>query len=352
MLRNKDRWVKTILKKFDQNFDKNRERRAIFGRRGSDVRVYSRLKRVEELIAFSAALNSIKDEDGGELYGRYMGMLSQHGVFQRLAVVYKKRRNEERAYFAYFISQHPININELLISLVEDSNIYCRVNVLKALCSIGDMHGVEAILQFFDDRRIFVHHMLLAEDLYSFAGDKEALALRLWRNHSIWGGNIVLGVISFITMFSDRFKEAFLPVLQNQLLAAEVRIGVIHYYSKFFFQPAQPVLIQYLAQTDNYHIAIESAAALRMYPGKATTQALVAALNSEDWHVRHSAASSLVALGEYMAGIGCNVESKDCEAVGMMQYALAQSEARVLAQSEAGALAAQTKDMIVSDIAV
>jgi len=327
---NTDIWVKTIYQQLTAASPKH------------EKHLLRQLKRVETLIAFSAALNHVARENSSALYERYMGMLSQSEVIRRLAAVYKNRPNEEKAYFAYFISQHPVNISEAIIPFVEDSNIYCRVNVLKALCSMGDMHGVEAVLQFFSDKRIFVHHMLLAEDLYNFAEDKEALAFKLWGNHRLWDGNIVLAVISFITMLSDRYKEAFLPVLKNRLLPADVRVGIMRYYSKFYFQPALPVLIQYLAQTDNYQFAIEAAAALITYPGAATTQALVAALKSESWHVRYGAASTLVALGEYMAGIG--VEGKDGETVGMMQYVLAQSEAR--------ALDAHIKDMNVRITAV
>jgi len=265
-----------------------------------------RLTHVEQLIAFSNALNFFKYEQGIYFYEKYMGMLVQSDVFHALAVAYKEKKNEERAYFAYFVSQHPQVVKtttgicestiDTMVSYIEASDIYCRVNVLKALCIVGELHGITNVLQFFSDKFHFIHHKLLAEDLFNFSGDKEVLALHLWEKYKDWNDNVMLGVITFITLFSSEFKSAFLPVLQNQRTSAKIRLAIIRYYKEYRFDMAQPILIEYLNQTDNYDFAAEAASALGAYPGYNTTMALIAALKSDNWYVQYNTTSSLVAL--------------------------------------------------------
>jgi len=268
-----------------------------------------KLKRVETLIAFSNALNYFKLEYGHDSYNQYLDALVESEVFHTLAIVYRHKKNEERAYFAYFISQYPqlarntegilTDTANIIISYIEASDIYCRSNVLKALCSIGDTHGIVNVMQLFSDKANFIHHRLLAEELFNFSGNKEELALHLWEKYKIWNDNIMLGVITFITMFSDTFKGAFLPMLQSKSTDSEIRLAIIRYYKQYSYMPAQPVLMEYLNNTENYEFATEAAAALSEYPGQDTVDALTSALQSENWHVQYSAATSLVALGGY-----------------------------------------------------
>jgi len=312
MLCNTDKWIKAIHEQVAAN-------RVILSPK-HEKHLLKSLKHAEKLIAFSNALNYWKLEDSFHFYNPYMDMLVQSDAFHMLAIVYKEKKNEERAYFAYFVSQHPqvakntegicIDMMNAIVSYIETSDIYCRVNVFKALCTVGNMYGIVSVLQFFSDKFNFVHHKLLADDLSKFVGDKEVLALHLWGKYRQWNDNIMLGVITFITMFSDRFKNAFLPVLQNPLASVEIRLAIIRYYKEYSFDMAQPVLIEYLSQTENYDIAAEAASALGAYPGRSTTTALISALQSDSWYVQYNAASSLVALGECW----------DSDALPLIQY--------------------------------
>jgi len=307
-------------------------------------RLTKSLTHVEELIAFSHALNFIYLEYGKDLYKKYVRILVEGKIFQLLALVYKRKKNEERAYFAYFVSRHPAvaknaegickNTTDTMVSFTTNSDIYCRVNVLKALCKLGDMQGIVSALQFFSDKPTFIHHKLLAEDLYSFAGDKEVLALKLWENHELWNNNIVLGIITFITMFSGGFKTAFLPVLQNQSAGADTRLAIIRYYKKYSFEPARPILIEYLDQTENYELAIEAASCLSVYPGFATKHALKTALQSENWYVRYNAVSSLVELGAYQDSLSNNAQSSDSDLSQMIDYKLDHANEKYVNASE------------------
>jgi len=302
------------------------------------------LTHVEELIAFSHALNLVNLEHSKDLYKKYMHVLAESKIFQPLALAYKKKKNEERAYFAHFVSQHPSvaknadvickNTTDTMVSFTVNSDIYCRVNVLKALCKLGDMQGIISVLQFYSDKPVFIHHKLLAEDLYGFAGDKELLALKLWEKHKLWNDNIMLGIITFIAMFSGGFKTAFLPVLQSQSASADIHLALIRYYKEYNFEPAQPILLEYLNQTESYELAMEAATSLSAYPGFATTHALNTALESENWYVRYSAVSSLVELGVYQDSFSNNAQNRDSNALQMINYRLSHANEKYVNVSE------------------
>jgi len=323
MLYSTDKWIKAIYKQLTVDSG------ATTLSQKHKKQLLKSLKRVEKLITFSNALNYFKLEHSADSFEKYMSMLVQSEIFHILAVIYKEKKSEERAYFAHFVSQYPqvakntdgicTNMIDTIVSYIESSDIYCRANVLKALCRVGDVYGIINVLQFFNDKHNFIHHKILAEDLFNFTGDKEVLALFLWGKYKVWNYNIMLGIITFITMFSDGFKNAFLPVLQNQSASKEIRIAIIRYYKEYYFKPAQHVLIEYLNQTENYDFATEAASALGAYPGQITTNALISALQSDNWYVQYNAASSLAALGEFFIN---GLPSRNSDTLQIMRYML------------------------------
>jgi len=336
MKKNTTRWINGICQLFDANdatiSPKNRRH------------LIRTLTHVEELIAFSHALCFVNLEYSKDIYKKYMSMLVERKVFLSLTHVYKKKKNEEQAYFAHFISQHPSvaknkegickNTIDTMVSFTVNSDIYCRVNVLKALCRLGDMQGIVSVLQFYSDKPTFIHHKLLAEDLYGFAGDKEGLALELWDKHKLWNDNITLGIITFIAMFSGGFRTAFLPILQSQSVSADIRLALIRYYKEYNFEQAQPILQEYLNQTENYDFAIEAASSLSAYPGLSTTYALNTALESENWYVQYNAVSSLVELGAYPDSFSNNGQCRDSNVLQMIDYKLSHANEKYVNASE------------------
>ena len=334
MKKNTAKWIKVICQQTVNATISSKNRRDLI----------NKLTQVEELIAFSHALNSIKYEHDEDMYKNYMATLVKRRVFLSLAHVYKKKKSEERAYFAYFVSKHPLvakntegickNTINTMVSFTANSDIYCRVNVLKALCKLGDVQGIVDVLQFYSDKPAFIHHRLLAEDLYSFTGNKEVLALKLWEHHKLWNNNIVLGVITFISLFSDGFKTTFLPMLQSQSVSADILIAIIRYYKKYVFEPIQPILIEYLNQTENYELAIEAASSLSVYPRPTTIHALNSALESENWYVRYNAVSSLVEIGAYTDCFNNNAQNSDNNVLQMIDYILDHANEKYVTESE------------------
>ena len=267
--------------------------------------LYSKLKNVENLEVFASALEYYKERrDISTVFDGYMNMAAKSSVFQRLAFDYRRARNEERAYFAYFISIFPqlagdsyTNLLDILISYIENANIYCRTNVLKALCKIGNIQALVNALDVMNDNYIFIYQRFLTDELMAFAGDKEALSLFLWAKYKNWNAQLMVSIVIFITMVSDEFKEVFFPILQNEKTDPEVRLAVMRYYRRYKYEPVRPVLIECVADSSNINLAIVAAHTLSAYPGEDTTAALNNALRSSNWHLRYNSASNLVDLG-------------------------------------------------------
>ena len=168
-----------------------------------------------------------------------------------LAVEYGKRQSMERAYFADVIARFPPYTDgkhhplmEILTAYMENSTVYCRENVLRALSSLGNAQAVETALQVLNDGGYFHHHKLLADRLTDFTGDCEALAARLWRHKNAWSGEMMVAVVEFITNCSENYCETFLPLLRDEWEDLELRLCAMRYFRRHPYPPAHPVLLR------------------------------------------------------------------------------------------------------------
>jgi len=260
-----------------------------------------RLRNAEELVFFSKALLYIKSEFPTE-YSDYIGSYKE--VFQQLAVSYKSKPGIERACFADFICEFAgvqgttySPLIDSLISFIDDPNIYCRINVLRALCIIGNVQAVVNAVQIINDKQLYIHRQTLTSELCNFRGDKEILGDNLWGRCHLWDDNTTVAVIQFITTFSKYYRGAFMPLLCNASASADMRIAVIRYYGKYMYKLAQPILSSFVAKPADIALAIVAATALELYPESNTIDILKGALVSQNWYVRYNASSSLVKLG-------------------------------------------------------
>ena len=99
---------------------------------------------------------------------------------QTLALKYAKKDSMSRAFLLIsYLSIHRVMemkfvpIMRILISYLDDSTIYCRENVLNALCALGNIQAVENALQILNDNHWFHHKKLLSDGLATFSGDKK-----------------------------------------------------------------------------------------------------------------------------------------------------------------------------------
>ena len=259
-----------------------------------------KLSNPDDLAAYSNALQHIKQEFP-EAYDDYTQ--NCYATFRKLADIYSRKSLIELTCYTYFICHFPQVVDHTygklvntLISFIDGSGVYCRANILCALCSIGNVQSVVNALQVISDQSLFMHNQLLTNRLAHFTGDKEALEEHLWNTGRHWNDNVLVSVIQFITRCSNKYREKFLPALQNTSYGTDVRAAIIRYYRKYIYEPVRPILIEFALNSSDVNLTIEAISALVAYPALDTIEALKSALSSPRWQIRYSASATLVEL--------------------------------------------------------
>lgn len=288
-----------------------------------------RLRRLEELMAYHEAISPRLGQPACQAY-----LDACHDSFQALAGWYIRRPAMERAFFARLMAlYHPgegrryDRMIELLLHFLDDSTVYCRENVLQALYAMGSAGGVEQALQRISQQGIYHNPRLLSDGLAGFAGDREALARRLWRRCPEWPEALQVAVVQFAAACTGALSGPFLEALQGADTPGETRFALIRYFRRRPSPAARPVLLE-LAGRQGDPLAIAACAALDSYPGPDTTQVLMAALHSRDWYVRRAAAASLTALGAGERELEQLAASGDQYAREMLAYMAEQNRKR------------------------
>jgi len=266
-----------------------------------DMFLFRKLSKTRHLVTYSHALQILKVRFP-KAYSDYVQ--NRYTTFRKLAFVYARKALVERTCYADLISNFPEltgnsqgGLTDALVSYIDNSSIHCRTKVLSALCSMGNAQGVVNALQIMNEKSLFIHSHLLTNELSAFNGDKEAFADRLWREGQHWNDNFIVSVVQYITKFSNNFKEAFFPLLNNANKNTAVRVAIIRYYEKHTYEPVRPLLIDFLYSHKNIELSVEAASALSRYPSTDTVDALKNALSSPEWHVRYNASASLLKTG-------------------------------------------------------
>ena len=251
-----------------------------------------KLSKPESLIAYAHALQYLKSEFP-EAYSSYIQ--KRHTAFQRLAYIYSRKSRIERTCYADFICTFPQaagdshgQLVDTLISYIDDSNIHCRTKVLGALCSIGSIPGVANVLQLIHDRGLFMHNQLLTNELSNFSGDKEVLGDSLWSESRQWNDNITVSVIQFITRFSPRYSDVFLPFLQDTSVAPEVRAAIIRYYGEHRYDPVCPILTELATDPIDSNLAAAAESVLTLHSTPDATAARESDSSKSNWRVQHN----------------------------------------------------------------
>lgn len=282
-----------------------------------------KLVKIEELIYYVAALDSLNGHDTFEIYLQNIFVTQQ-----TLALKYAKKDSMSRAFFAYIISKYPScngdeirPIMRILISYLDDSTIYCRENVLNALCALGNIQAVENALQILNDNHWFHHKKLLSDGLATFSGDKEKLMEVLWKHINDWDENIMISVVQFITICGGQYQEVFFPMLLSDNTNIEIRLGIMRYYRRYAYEPVREILYSFL-QDDNIdeNLIIVAALVLDRYPGEETIDILKEALHHHNWYVRRNAASSLYNLRVELNTLDNILEGDDPYAKDILNY--------------------------------
>lgn len=301
-------------------------------------RLRRRLCRVNQLLAFDHALAPLYADQTDEAVRSYLRQIQPLILY--LTVRYLKRDNVQAGYFSYFLSHYmgkrrmPIDsMQDLLLEYLRKDNLYCRVNALQALLGSGDPAHIFAALQIQDDGRVFLHEKVLTESLLAFTGDCETLIGRLWEQLDTFSDHTKLAILNFIRFRSGDWKEQMFGIMQDPARDKELRLAAIRYFARYPYPTALESLLGFAADRDPTHWEYANVAvgALAQYDGERVMDALKAALRSENWYVRYSAAASLDAHHIDYASLIDIVQGGDRYASEMMTYRL---ETRKLQKKE------------------
>lgn len=259
-----------------------------------------RLKKINELMAFHDAV--FLDENGlrGEERAAYLA--GCRSAFIELAWSYQKKTNMEQAFFAYMISVCCQDQGEngtfarALLSFLEDSTVYLREHVLRALFVLGEAEAMERAFDELTEHGWYHNTKLISDGLALYPGDSQDLVRRLWKQRERWMDSLVVAVVQYAADIPGDFSEEFFAALTGGEARQEIKFALIRYFRKKPYPPCR-TYFQSLLRQEGQELAIAAAAALDAYPGEDTKMALKGALSSFNWYVRRNAALSLCNLG-------------------------------------------------------
>lgn len=289
-------------------------------------RLEKSLRNINQLMAYARAMNKMKKEKVN--IQKYINEC--YMSYQNLAYYYRGKDSMDKAYFAIFIAEYTPDVGceyrtimNILLDYMEDSTVYCRENVLKALYALGNVQAVVHALEYIEDNQIFHHQKLITDGLLSFKGDKEKLAFALWDRRFKWNETIMVAIIQYITACLGNFKEIFYEELQEDDISIEERLSLLRYYQKYEYEPVRELLYSYIKEDcPEVNYTIVAATVLKNYPGDETTKALIDALHNTNWYVRYNAATSLVQLTQDEKILQQILNGDDQYAKEILQYKL------------------------------
>jgi|GEM_PF-1497383 len=320
LAKNKNVWIQRIMKQLNHD--------VIVLSPAHTKQLKKQLTTAEHLNAFHQALLFIRESYGESTLKQYLKMLINFDVVAPIACSFRRRDNEEKAYFAHFIATYPELANksdnriitETLIAFTSNADIYCKVNVLKALCGLADKNGVVNVLQQMNAQSDYAHYKLLADTLNMYRANKFDFAQTLWAKHLEFSNNILLGIITFIDINSFNFDQSFLELLKRKSTHEKVRNILILYFGQHVYESALNTICDYAAQANNHQLAASAALALGIYSDVHAINTLNDALHSTNWQVRYNASQSLVKLDAHHRVLDNESHFKETDVLLMIRY--------------------------------
>ncbi|MBC6679790.1 HEAT repeat domain-containing protein [Zhenpiania hominis] len=231
-------------------------------------------------------------------------------------------------YLIYLIGYHHTEspaIAQFLLDCLEIPSTLTRMEVLRSLAKLADIHLFIHALQKLDTFEAPVNTKLISDTLSDFEGSHTELSKALLLLLDSCSNDIKLGIITFFySNDAPAVRDKLLQMFSDQTSHKEVRLRLMRYFGTVPDSRARPILIRF-ALSDTWEYAAISAGALRSYPGDETAAALKQRLNDSNWHVRYNCAQTLAQIctrGE----LEDVLESPDLYAREIMNYALNRKE--------------------------
>ena len=258
-----------------------------------------KLKRVNYLLAFNKVWEELINQNSA-LHKQYARQIRP--AILRLAMIYREEEDINAGNFAYFLSRYTASeqmiidsLQDILLDYVRKDNLYCRHNALKALYHFAEEEHIVEALKIADDDVVFLHEKLIVEGLLSFSGNHHRLIARLWEEFSSFSNHIQHAILNYIRFHSGEYALEMFEIMNDKKMEKELRLAAIRYFGKYFYEPAQEVLIAFVKDKDPTHweYATVAVGSLAKYPAEEVIDVLKEALHSSNWYVRYAAAQSL-----------------------------------------------------------
>lgn len=296
--------------------------------RGHIEHMADMLKRVKNLLSLDEYLDTLPEK----IAGGYVARVAD--IFPGLAGYYDGRDDIRCAYFAHFVErwgEYMTNVSHSLAQaisrFVNKDSVYCRINALKALCTLGDATVLLDSLTFLaaDDIEDFpINDKIIVELLLNFRGNSSEFIELIWNRFERFPAPNQRALLDYIRFKSGDYRDKMLDILTDTGRDKELRISAIRYFTRYPDERARQVLLGFVSDTNqaNWEYAAIAASALAEYPGEDSVDALSEAMHSPNWYVRSNSAVSLEKLGFNYEDLLGKAAAEDRYAREMLTYTL------------------------------
>ncbi|MCI8485431.1 MAG: HEAT repeat domain-containing protein [Lachnospiraceae bacterium] len=259
--------------------------------------ILTKLKQLPYLYIFGEVLEKNDVLIEGTI-GKAVSKNSYNPLFSSLALMYEKKDNVAKAYYAYilsFIKPKTKQVREFLKNCILSDSIYCVDNALLAYSSLGDVDiMIEAYLMM-SKKNIYYDNRLVVEELANFAGSKEKLCKKLYQNFDKFNEQLRIGFLKFFRQCRYDIRKELFEELKIKGLEKEVEIEMIRYFSKISYEEVASLLLEKLENNyyNDFEYDVVMIQTLANYPSDKTIKVLKNALSSYNYHVRYNAGKSL-----------------------------------------------------------
>ena len=285
-----------------------------------------KLRHTRYLMAYDVMLSELHEQDA-QMTERYLKDVSS--VFTYLSKVYGRRDKMQAAYFPYIIKKYALFLGEcpravfdMLISLVNTKNLYCRENALEALYSIGNCKEVVKALCILNNSEAYQNPAVMADGLLSFTGDHKQLQRELFQRLLKFRPEIRTAILDYFLEKTDQWQKQMLELMNSK--AEDVVLGCVRYLGRYPYRPAEPALLALAENEESVQGELETeiCAALSAYPSQKTINVLLKKLHRKSWQVCVQAAQSLESMGLGYMELVDEIDGPDRQAGEILQYLL------------------------------
>lgn len=305
----KTKWTQKLIKQQIQDIQENGE---------SDLeknkKFFRGLANTSNLMALQKVIEGLQ-EDEVEIY---LAIIATE--LEALANRYSTQRLENKAYFAYFVYFLQLGkrnregtldrcikqLGKVFCGFMREESLYIKENSFKAIVSLGDCKSISNAIRLLEESESNYNDKLLCENLLMFAGRQQELGDLLMENFDKYASNTQVAILNYLRLVAydeidhSAYYKVFCDYLKDAKGNKEVKLAIIRYFRKYYYEPVREVLIHFVKEADEqmWELAAVAVTTLQTYSSQEVVEVVRKATHSNNWHVRFNASESLIELGQ------------------------------------------------------